>query len=155
MIIAGIVIAGVGYEMSKALAGNDTQELASNLTQMVNDTQALYTGAAGYTGLSNSQLLSADAVPVGMQRSDGSGGTDVVSPWGTVTVAANTSDATRFDVALATVPTANCIKLLGSVNKAVDAAEVGSTALTLPLDLSAATTACGASDSQTVTLTYR
>ena len=80
-------------------------------------------------------------------------GAGLVNPWsGAVTVAVDPSNASRFIITTNDVSTNGCVTIASKASAV--AVSVGGSALTLPIDEPSARTACGASNSNTVALTF-
>ena len=106
ILVALIVLAGAALGLQKAFSGVKLNDTEQNLIVLRMQTQQLFSGSPGYTGLDNSMALNAGLVPKQFVK-----GTELVNPFGgTITLAAS-SDASSFTITLTGVPREESTKL--------------------------------------------
>lgn len=127
---------------------NKTQTAISDLTTLQVSAQALYAGQSSFTTLTNTVAIAAKLAPSGMIS-----GTALTNPWGgTVTLAVNGANSSRFDITETLVPTEACAKMASNLTNMVILSINGANQ-TLPIDAGTAATACNAA-SNTMIFTF-
>ncbi|KAF0234899.1 type 4 pilus major pilin [Fundidesulfovibrio putealis] len=106
ILVALIVLAGAALGLQKAFTGVKLNDTEQNLIVLRMQTQQLFSGSPGYTGLDNTMALNAGLVPKQFVK-----GTELVNPFGgTITLAAS-SDGSSFTITLTGVPREESTKL--------------------------------------------
>ena len=140
--IIGIIIAGALLYFNTA---NTSQKITSSLAQLAQIQQSvrtLYSGQANYSGLTTALIAQSDALPASMI----SGSTISHAFNAGVTVTANTTSSTNFDVVFSGLPQDVCKQMLtkdlgrGLVSAGTTVAT--QTQPSLPFNLTQATAAC-------------
>jgi ABC-type glycerol-3-phosphate transport system permease component len=84
---------------------------ATQVTQLVGSVRQYYGGQTNFTSLTNTLLVTAQAVPAGLLN-----GTAIQNPWGGAVTFAVNANATMFNVTTTTVPLASCARVANAIN---------------------------------------
>ena len=141
-----IGVAAVGLVLWAVFGSSKTSNAISDLSQLQGNIQTLYNTQSTFTTVTTAVALT--QAPARMIN-----GTNLVNPWsGAVTVNVNASDALKFDVTEAGVPTDACSKMATNTPTAVGL-KINGADQTLPIDAGTAVTACNTA-TNTLIFTY-
>lgn len=161
-LIVVMVVIGIGSAVAIALF-NNTRETSQVETETKNiqaiqaKTRDLFAARSDFTGLTSAVLLSANGFPTSMVN-----GANVTNAWnGAVTVTTATvpaANAAEGQIVYAGVPTSACIALVSKAARSARHINVGATNVKTAAQtndvLATTTTACGATDPATITMTF-
>lgn len=154
----GVMLAliALAVTLGLMLTGQSSAAIAaSNLSSVVSTVEETYAGQPSFNGLTNSVATAAGVFPQSMVSGSGSTAS-VHDKWGgAVTIQADSSNSSEFDLNYAQVPQKACIKLattLGSSAK-LRSLSINGTSQTLPPTVSNATTDCTSTTANTLAWT--
>lgn len=121
----------------------------TELTQLQTNILTLYSTQSSFATLTNTVAINGALAPTRMIS-----GSSLVNPWsGSITVAVNAADSTRFDVTETKVPNDSCSKMATNTPSVVGLKINGAT-VSLPVDGGDAVNACNVKDNNTLTFTF-
>jgi hypothetical protein len=140
------VVVGILYA---TLFKNKSSSEVANLTQLSTNISTTYTGQPTFTGLTTA--IAANLAPASMVS-----GATLVNAWGgPITVAADAGNPSTFDVVEYAVPSNGCVDLVNKASNYVSLTLGGTTySASNPLNPGAATTACNAAATSTISFVY-
>ncbi len=140
-ILGVVAVMGIAY---KVYQSNSANNLINQISQTSMGVQSLYS-AVPFTTLTNTVAINGKIVPDDMVS-----GAALINPYnGTATLAVNGANAAQFDLTETNVPSYACSQLVQGLKYA--AVKINGTAIALPADPSAVTTACAAATNTIVT----
>lgn len=120
-----------------ATSTSKTNQALSDLSSMVSSIQAIYYSHPSYSTLSPTVAINGKLAPQSMIN-----GASLINPWGgTVGLAVNSSNSSRFDVTEPNVPSDACSKLATAIGN-LESLAINGSSLALPSDPATVTTSC-------------